>query len=95
MKAYWVVRWHILNPDEYSKYIQLAGPIVKKFHGTFLSRGGKQEEKEGSGYERTVLIEFNSFEEAIFCYNSDEYQEALEYVKTSAERLVVIVEGLD
>ena len=95
MKAYWVVRGHILNLDEYSKYIQLAGPIVKKFHGTFLSRGGKQEEKEGSGYERTVLIEFNSFEEAIFCYNSDEYQEALEYVKTSAERLVVIVEGLD
>ena len=95
MKAYWVVRGHILNPDEYSKYIQLAGPIVKKFHGTFLSRGGKQEEKEGSGYERTVLIEFNSFEEAIFYYNSDEYQEALEYVKTSAERLVVIVEGLD
>jgi uncharacterized protein (DUF1330 family) len=95
MKAYWVVRGHILNPDEYNKYIQLAGPIVKKFHGTFLSRGGKQEEKEGSGYERTVLIEFNSFEEAIFCYNSDEYQEALEYVKTSAERLVVIVEGLD
>ena len=95
MKAYWVVRGHILNPDECSKYIQLAGPIVKKFHGTFLSRGGKQEEKEGSGYERTVLIEFNSFEEAIFCYNSDEYQEALEYVKTSAERLVVIVEGLD
>ena len=95
MKAYWVVRGHILNPDEYSKYIQLAGPIVKKFHGTFLSRGGKQEEKEVSGYERTVLIEFNSFEEAIFCYNSDEYQEALEYVKTSAERLVVIVEGLD
>jgi uncharacterized protein (DUF1330 family) len=95
MKAYWVVRGHILNPDEYSKYIQLAGPIVKKFHGTFLSRGGKQEEKEGSGYERTVLIEFNSFEEALFCYNSYEYQEALEYVKTSAERLVVIVEGLD
>lgn len=95
MKAYWVVRGHILNPDEYSKYIQLAGPIVKKFHGIFLSRGGKQEEKEGSGYERTVLIEFNSFDEAIFCYNSDEYQEALEYVKTSAERLVVIVEGLD
>ena len=95
MKAYWVVRGHVLNPDEYSKYIQLAGPIVKKFHGTFLSRGGKQEEKEGSGYERTVLIEFNSFEEAIFCYNSDEYQEALEYVKTSAERLVVNVEGLD
>ena len=94
MKAYWVVRGHILNSDEYGKYIQLAGPIINKYHGTFLSRVGKQEEKEGSGFERTVLIEFNSFEEALFCYNSDEYQEALEFVKNSAERLVVIVEGL-
>ena len=73
MKAYWVVRGHILNPEEYAKYINLAGPVVKKYQGTFLSRGGRQEEKEGSGYERTVLIEFNSFEEALFCYNSDEY----------------------
>ena len=40
-------------------------------------------------------IKFNSFEEALFCYNSDEYQEALEYVKNSSDRLVVIVEGLD
>ena len=95
MKAYWVVRGHILNPEEYAKYINLAGPVVKKYQGTFLSRGGRQEEKEGSGYERTVLIEFNSYEEALFCYNSDEYQEALEYVKNSADRLVVIIEGLD
>ncbi|MDA8542153.1 DUF1330 domain-containing protein, partial [Gammaproteobacteria bacterium] len=36
MKAYWVVRGHILNPDEYGKYIHLAGPIINKYHGTFL-----------------------------------------------------------
>ena len=94
MKAYWVVRCHILDHEEYSKYINLAGPIIKKYDGTFLSRGGKQVEKEGSGFERTVLIEFQSFEKEIFCYNSDEYQEALEFVKSSARRLVVIVEGL-
>ena len=95
MKSYWVVRGNILNPDEYAKYIKLAGPIIKKYKGIFLARGGKQIELEGKGYERTVLIEFNSFEEALFCYNSDEYQEALEYVKNSSDRLVVIVEGLD
>lgn len=95
MKSYWVVRGNILNPDEYAKYIKLAGPIIKKYKGIFLARGGKQIELEGKGYERTVLIEFNSFEEALFCYNSDEYQEALEYVKNSADRLVVIIEGLD
>ena len=95
MKSYWVVRGNILNPDEYAKYIKLAGPIIKKYKGIFLARGGKQIELEGKGYERTVLIEFNSCEEALFCYNSDEYQEALNHVKISANRLVSIVEGVN
>ena len=94
MKAYWVVRGHILNPEEYGKYINLAGPVVKKYQGTFLSRGGRQEEKEGSGYERTVLIEFNSFEEALFCYNSDEYQEAMKIGNGEFNRHIQIIEGV-
>ena len=49
---------------------------------------------EGEGFDRTVLIEFNNFDEALFCYNSDEYQEALIHVKNSANRLVAIVEGV-
>lgn len=95
MKGYWVVRGHILDPIEYGKYIELAGPAIKKHNGVFLSRGGKQLEKEGSGYERTVIIQFNSFNEASACYGSDEYQKALEFVKSSAHRLVAITEGID
>lgn len=95
MKAYWVVRGNILNQDEYAKYIDLAGPIVHKYNGKFLVRGGQQIEVEGEGFERTVLIEFNSFDEALFCYNSDDYQEALIHVKNSAKRLVTIVEGVN
>ena len=95
MKAYWVVRGNILNKAEYSKYIDLAGPIVHKHNGNFLVRGGQQIEVEGEGFDRTVLIEFNSFDEALSCYNSVEYQEALNYVKNSAKRLVTIVEGID
>ena len=94
MKAYWVVRGDILNQEEYSKYIDLAGPIIDKHNGKFLVRGGEQIEVEGEGFDRTVLIEFNSFDEALFCYNSDEYQEALIFVKNSANRLVTIVEGI-
>ena len=95
MKAYWVVRGNILNQAEYSKYIDLAGPIVHKHKGTFLVRGAQQIEVEGEGFDRTVLIEFNSFDEALSCYNSGEYQEALNYVKNSAKRLVTVVEGID
>ena len=56
MKAYWIVRCHVFEPGEFAKYVELAGPIINKFNGTFLTRGGKQIELEGEGYERTVLI---------------------------------------
>ena len=94
MKAYWVVRCHVTDPIEFSKYAEMAGPIIKKYNGTFLSRGGEQIELEGNGYERTVLIEFVGLEEAKSCYNSPEYKEALLYIEKSAERLVVMVEGV-
>jgi uncharacterized protein (DUF1330 family) len=58
-KGYWVVRAHISDPEEYSKYVSLAGDIVKKHNGTFLIRGGDQTEVEGEGLERTVLVEFH------------------------------------
>ena len=38
MKAYWVVRGNILKPEEYAKYIELAGPIINKFKGKFIIR---------------------------------------------------------
>ena len=94
MKAYWITRCHVHNPDEYDKYIQLAVPAISKNGGTFLVRGGDQEELEGGPYERTVLVEFNSMEEAKFCYESDEYQEALTYSINSSNRHVVLVEGV-
>ena len=95
MKAYWVVRGNILNQGEYSKYIDLAGPIVHKHNGNFLVRGGQQIEDEGVGFDRTVLIEFSSSAEALSCYKSNEYQDALNYVNNSAKRLVTLVEGID
>ena len=94
MKAYWVVRASISDSEEYSIYRELAGPIVASFNGVFLSRGGSQEEVEGSGYQRTVIVEFNSFEEATSCYHSNDYQKALEHTKNSSERLFSIVEGV-
>ena len=94
MKAYWVVRARISDPDEYGFYRELAGPVVAAFNGVFLSRGGPQEEVEGSGYQRTVIVEFNSYDEATSCYYSKDYQKALEHTKNSSERLFSIVEGV-
>jgi len=93
-KGYWVVRAKISNSHNYFKYIELATKIISKHNGTFLIRGGAQEEFEETGFERTVVVEFESHKDAIECYNSKDYQSALEYVKDSATRYVSIVEGV-
>ncbi|MDC1013297.1 DUF1330 domain-containing protein [Gammaproteobacteria bacterium] len=95
MKAYWITRCHVHNSDEYDEYIKLAGPAINKHGGTFLVRGGKQIELEGGPYERTVLVEFNSIQEAKLCYESSDYQEALRHSLNSSNRHVVLVEGVN
>ena len=95
MKAYWITRCHVHNSDEYDEYIRLAGPAINKYGGRFLVRGGEQIELEGGSYERTVLVEFNSMNEAKLCYESSDYQEALKYSLNSSNRHVVLVEGVN
>ena len=93
-KGYWVVRAQVNNLEEYSKYIDIATSIIENHNGRFLIRGGKQTEFEKEGFEWTVVLEFNSYDDAIDCYKSKEYQSALKYVKNSALRMVSIVEGI-
>ena len=93
MSAYWIVRCHITDAEEYGKYIQLAGPAIEKHGGSYLVRGGEQVEVEGQGFERTVLVEFDSLDQAKACYQSEEYQTAFRVQENAANRLVVIVEG--
>ena len=92
--GYWVVRANISDAEEYSKYVQDATDIIAKYNGHFLIRGGDQIEFEESGFERTVVVEFNSFEDALECYKSTDYQSALKFVKNSSKRYVSIVKGV-
>lgn len=93
MKAYWIGRVNVTNPDSYKKYAELAGPAIAKHGGTFLVRGGKCEALEGTAYARNVVIEFASMEQAKACYKSADYQAALKFATGASVRDIVIVEG--
>ena len=41
-----------------------------------LARGGKYTALEGEDRSRNVVIEFESYQKALDCYNSPEYQSA-------------------
>jgi uncharacterized protein (DUF1330 family) len=93
MKAYWIGRVNVTNPDSYKKYAELAGPAIAKHGGKFLVRGGQCEALEGTAYARNVVIEFVSMDQAKACYKSPEYQAALKFANGASVRDIVVVEG--
>lgn len=74
MVAYWVARAKINNPNEYKKYTDLVPEILKQYKGKILARGGEYQILEGpETFERFVIIEFPTMEQAVACFNSPEY----------------------
>ena len=95
-KGYWVSVYRtISDPDKLAAYNQLAGPAVRAGGGRTFVRGGRVVARDAGIAERTVLIEFDSFEQAVAAYDSAAYQEALVALSDGVERDFRIVEGLD
>ena len=95
-KGYWVALVNVKNKEEYQKYVDLAGPAINLYKGKFLVRGGIVENLEGKNYERIVISVFESSEKAKECYNSKEYQKALNFLNdNNSERIIHIVDSLD
>ena len=97
MTAYWVARAKINDPVEYKKYTDLVHDILKKFEGRVLARGGRFQILEGPDtFERNIVVEFPSLEQAVACHASPEYQEARKYrLGGVGQNELVIVEAGD
>ncbi len=92
-KGYWIARVDVNDPDGYPQYVATAKPAFERFGAAFLARGGKSNAIEGPGRARNVIIEFPSYQDAVDCYNSPEYQEAVKVRQKVADGEIVIVEG--
>ncbi len=93
-KGYWIVHVTVNDPENYPKYIAADAKAFEKFDANFLVRGGKYDAVEGPARERHVVIEFESYEVALACYNSPEYQAAAKLRQAYADSEVLIVEGV-
>ena len=96
MAAYLVVDTHLTDPTLYEQYKLQAKPLAEKHGGEYLARGGPMSVKESALWSprRMVLVRFPSVAQAEAFYQSPEYQKVLQISKQSAERTVVIVEGI-
>ncbi|GGQ54297.1 DUF1330 domain-containing protein [Streptomyces asoensis] len=95
-KGYWVsVYRSIADPEKLAAYNELARAAVEAQGGRVLVRGGRVVAHDAGIAERTVLIEFDSFEQAVAARESAAYQEALAALSDGVERDFRIVEGID
>ena len=95
-KGYWVSVYRaISDPEKLAAYNKLAGPAVRAGGGRRLVVGGRVVAHDAGIAERTVLIEFDTFEQAVAVRESAAYQEALVALCDGVERDFRIVEGLD
>jgi uncharacterized protein (DUF1330 family) len=94
-KGYWVVAYReISDPVAAQEYSKLAGPIIMANGGKPLVRTSDALQAFEAGLkQRTVVIEFESFEKALATYHSAEYAVALKALGNAAERDFRIVEG--
>jgi uncharacterized protein (DUF1330 family) len=96
MKGYWVSLYtKIENQENLKKYAETVTPIIKSFGGVPLVRGGKNKTYEGDNFLRTVIWEFPSYDRAIECHNSNEYQSGWDLAKDTTVRHMQVIEGFN
>jgi uncharacterized protein (DUF1330 family) len=94
-KAYWVSAYRaVKDADKMAAYAKLAGPALTANGARFLARGDPAKVYELGLMQRTVLIEFDSVEQAMAAHDSPEYQEALAALGDGADREIRIIPGI-
>ncbi len=95
-KGYWISLYtKVDNLEKLKKYAEVVTPIINNFGGVPLVRGGMSETISGENFVRTVVWEFPSFEKAIECLNSKEYQAGWAIAKETTIRHHQVVEGFN
>lgn len=94
-KGYWVVAYRSVSDENaLREYGKLAMKAIEAGGGKALVRTIEGVEPREAGLkQRTVVMEFESFEKALETYNSEAYVAARKVLGSAVERDFRIVEG--
>jgi uncharacterized protein (DUF1330 family) len=94
-KGYWIARVDVDDLEQYKRYVAANAAPFKQFGARFLVRAGRFENPEGTSRSRNVVLEFPSYQMALDCWHSPEYQAALKLRQPVSTSDLVIIEGYD
>ena len=94
MAGYWVVRGNeIKDPEALEAYGRLWPEIAARFGAELIAGKGAVDTREGPIYTRQLIVRFDSYEQAVACYQDPDYQEAKQYAERAYDRELSILEG--
>jgi uncharacterized protein (DUF1330 family) len=94
-KGYWLGRVTVNDQAAYDEYRKLNAAPFAKFGGRFIVRGGRSERILGMARPHNVVLEFPSYEAALACFHSPEYQAASQHLKRGCDVDLIIIEGYE
>jgi uncharacterized protein (DUF1330 family) len=94
-KGYWIGRVEVSDLEQYKLYVAANALPFQKYGARFLVRGGQFENPEGESRTRNVVLEFPSYQAALDCWHSPEYQAAIKLREAVSTIDLVIIEGYD
>jgi uncharacterized protein (DUF1330 family) len=92
-KGFWVGHVDVTEPEGYGASMAAGLPVIARYRGNFLVRGGAFEQVEGAARSRTILLGFPSYAAALECYDSPDHQAASALRKGKAELDLTVCEG--
>jgi uncharacterized protein (DUF1330 family) len=96
MVAYVVIQVDITDPVKFEEYKAVVPPIIARYGGRYLTRGGAYEVLCGTWpTERTTILEFPTTADAQAWYDSPEYEGPKAIRDQGANVNMVVVEGVD
>ena len=94
-RGYWIIRVDIAEPEKYKAYVAANGSALKHYGAKFLVRAGSFENPEGSSRTRNAVIEFPTYQAALDCWKSPEYQALLPLRQPFSTIDLIIIEGYE
>ncbi len=94
MSAYLFANLAVTDPAGFGKYRDLVAPLIARFGGRYLVRGGAVAVVEGRpGLKRVVLVEFPSMEALKAFYFGAEYAPVKAIREAASTGDVALLEG--
>ena len=93
--GYWIVRADITDQEKYKAYVAANAKPFKKYGARILVRAGRFENPEGTSRTRNAVIEFPTYQAALDCWKSPEYQQAIKLRLPVSSLDLVIIEGYE